>query len=150
MPFLFQFEARSEDCRSCIPMEVRLKLDLCGVKLQLSQWQMLSQEEQRVLADLPFELNDQLVPFREMVKQIVLKNSGTPVSVLPLEPNPPWENKTEIPIRLQERAFKLGCTLKLEQWGTLTPLQRFALIKLVRPGHENQNFLAALLEFGLV
>jgi hypothetical protein len=27
MPFLFQFEARSEDCRSCIPMEVRLKLD---------------------------------------------------------------------------------------------------------------------------
>jgi hypothetical protein len=150
MPFLFQFEASSENCHCCIPMEVRLKLDLCGVKLQLSQWQMLSQEEQRILADLPFELNDQLVPFREMVKQIVLKNSGTPVSVLPLEPNPPWENKTVIPTRLQERAIELGCALNLEQWAALTPLQRFALVKLVRPGHENRNLLLALQEFGLV
>jgi hypothetical protein len=150
MPFLFRFEASSEDCHCCIPMEVRLKLDLCGVKLQVSQWQMLSQEEQHVLADLPFESNDQRTHFWETVKQIVFKNSGIPASVLPLEPNPAWENKTMIPTRLQEMAIELGCALKLEQWARLTPLQRFALIKLVRPGHENRNFLRALQEFGLV
>ena len=82
MPFLFQFEAGSEDCHCCIPMEVRLKLDLCGVKLQVSQWQMLSQEERYVLDDLPFESNDQRMHFRETVTQIVFKSSGTPVSVL--------------------------------------------------------------------
>jgi hypothetical protein len=31
----------------------------------------------------------------------------------------------------------------------LTPLQRFALIKLTRSQHENNNFLPALIEFGL-
>jgi hypothetical protein len=32
MAFLFEFEANSEERHLCIPMEVRLKLDLCGVK----------------------------------------------------------------------------------------------------------------------
>ncbi|NEQ62650.1 MAG: nitrate reductase associated protein, partial [Moorea sp. SIO4A1] len=32
----------------------------------------------------------------------------------------------------------------------LTPIQRFALIKLTRPSHENKNFLPALKEFQLV
>jgi hypothetical protein len=88
--------------------------------------------------------------FRETVKQIVLKNNGTPAAVLALEPHPAWENRMVIPSRLQERSFELGCALELEQWAALTPLQRFALIKLVRPGHENRNFLSALQEFGLV
>jgi hypothetical protein len=150
MAFLFQFEASSEDCNCCIPMEVRLKLDLCGVKLQVSQWQMLSQEERSALADLPYVSNDQLIHFAETVKQIVLKNSGTPTAVLPVEPHLAWENRMVIPSRLQESAFELGCALELDQWAALTPLQRFALIKLVRPGHENRNFLSALQEFGLV
>lgn len=29
-------------------------------------------------------------------------------------------------------------------------LQRFALYKLTRPGHDNDNFLPAMREFGLV
>ncbi|MDA0674030.1 MAG: hypothetical protein O3C67_10055, partial [Cyanobacteria bacterium] len=37
----------------------------------------------------------------------------------------------------------------LEQGAGLIPLQRFALIKLSRPGHENRNFLPACQEFGL-
>jgi hypothetical protein len=39
--------------------------------------------------------------------------------------------------------------LTLQQWASLTPLQRFALIKLSRSGHENSNFLPALQEFQL-
>jgi hypothetical protein len=36
-----------------------------------------------------------------------------------------------------------------EQWAALSPLQRFALIKLSRSSHENSNFLPALKEFQL-
>jgi hypothetical protein len=32
----------------------------------------------------------------------------------------------------------------------LSPAQRFALIKLSRPSHENHNFLPALKEFELI
>jgi len=35
------------------------------------------------------------------------------------------------------------------QWKNLNSLQRFALIKLTRGGHENENFIPALREFGL-
>jgi hypothetical protein len=40
--------------------------------------------------------------------------------------------------------------LSLEQWASLLPLQRFALIKLSRSNHENHNFVPALQEFGLL
>ncbi|MGB0562374.1 MAG: nitrate reductase associated protein, partial [Spirulinaceae cyanobacterium] len=41
------------------------------------------------------------------------------------------------------------CSISLTQWQALRPDQRFALIKLSRPGHENRNFLPAMQEFGL-
>ncbi len=131
-------------------MQVRLKLDVSGVKLQVSQWQLLSRSERDILADLPCTTDDQLMQFRETVKRMALERSGTPASVLPIEANPPWKDRTVIPARLQEKALEFGCALKLEQWAALTSLQRFALIKLVRPGHENRNFVPALREFGLV
>ena len=37
-----------------------------------------------------------------------------------------------------------------EQWAALAPLQRFALYKLTRPGHKNENFLPAMREFTLL
>jgi hypothetical protein len=150
MAFLFQFEANSEERHLCIPMEVRLKLDLCGLKLQVSQWQILSQSQQDALADLPFATSEQLECFREAVKKKVLESSGIPASDLPVATNPPWQDRTNIPARLQAKALESGYLLNLEQWAALTSLQRFALIKWVRPGHENRNFLPALKEFGLV
>jgi hypothetical protein len=44
----------------------------------------------------------------------------------------------------------MGVDLHTQQWSQLTPLQRFALMKLSRKGHENKNFYPALQEFGLV
>ena len=75
------------------PTEVSLKLDLCGLKLKFSQRQILSQEKRCVLAYLPYESSDQPMHYRETVKQIVSKISGTSVPVPPLGPNLHWENK---------------------------------------------------------
>jgi hypothetical protein len=55
-----------------------------------------------------------------------------------------------MPVTLQEKAQEIGITITLTQWENLTPLQRFALIKLSRPGHENKNFPRAIIEFNLV
>ncbi len=38
----------------------------------------------------------------------------------------------------------------LTQWAGLSPLQRFAIFKLTRPGHTNENFVPAMREFGLI
>jgi hypothetical protein len=37
-PVLFEFEQDFVDSLRCIPMAVRFKLDLCGIKVSLRQW----------------------------------------------------------------------------------------------------------------
>ncbi|MDL5056303.1 nitrate reductase associated protein, partial [Geitlerinema calcuttense] len=60
-----------------------------------------------------------------------------------------WLNATEIPQQVQEKTQELNREMTLKAWENLTPVQRFALIKLSRPSHENHNFLPALQEFNL-
>jgi len=50
---------------------------------------------------------------------------------------------------LLKQVQEIGSVLHPEQWRELSILQRFALIKLCRPGHENKNFPIAMKEFGL-
>jgi hypothetical protein len=59
-------------------------------------------------------------------------------------------DESKIPNSILDRATALGINLKLPQWVALSPSQRFALIKLSRPSHENSNFLPALREFNLI
>ena len=51
---------------------------------------------------------------------------------------------------LDQKAKEFNLILTQEKWGTLTSLQRFALLKLCKPGHENKNFSKALKEFNLL
>ncbi len=55
-----------------------------------------------------------------------------------------------IPDTVREKAREFQIEISLEQWQKLPPSQRFALIKLSRPGHENLNFYPALKEFHIV
>jgi len=50
---------------------------------------------------------------------------------------------------LQQQAQLIGSEISIGQWRNLYLLQRFALLKLCRPGHENRNFPIAMKEFGL-
>ncbi|NES20450.1 MAG: nitrate reductase associated protein, partial [Symploca sp. SIO3E6] len=81
---------------------------------------------------------------------LVVAYTGTPASKLAIDPHPPWLDATIIPSSIEEKAQELGISITLSQWESLAPVQRFALIKLSRPSHENKNFLPALQEFGLV
>lgn len=145
----FKFEADFVDSLRCIPMQVRLKLDTCGVKLKLSHWHQFSQEERQNLVELPCNTPAEVRAYRKFIQQLVTDRTGKPASVLPIDPHPAWMDATVIPTSLQEKAREFDLSITLEQWAALTPVQRFALIKLSRPSHENQNFLPAFKEFNL-
>jgi hypothetical protein len=146
----FQFEADFVDNLRCIPMVVRYKLDTCGVKLKLPDWNGFSQAERQQLVDFPCETDVEIANYRQMVHQRVAEHGGDRPKDLPLDPNPEWHNKESIPPSVQEQSRQFNVSLTLQQWDSLTPLQRFALIKLSRSNHENRNFLPALKEFNLV
>lgn len=143
----FQFEASFVESLRCIPMQVRLKLDTCGVKLKLEHWHRLSSAERASLTQLPCTAASGT--YGAYVQDLVTKIQGTPASTLTVDPHPPWHNPAAVPDEVQAQAVAMGATIGLDQWRSLAPLERFALIKLSRPGHENRNFYPALVEFGL-
>jgi hypothetical protein len=150
MANFFEFEADFVDSLRCIPMQVRMKLDTCGVKLKLTHWHEFTQEERQELVERPCFTDPEIQTYKNYVQQVVVKYTGTPASELSIDAHPAWMNATTIPDSIQEKVRELRASITLQQWAALNPAQRFALIKLSRPSHENKNFSPALQEFKLI
>ncbi|BAQ64472.1 nitrate reductase associated protein [Geminocystis sp. NIES-3709] len=150
MKQFFEFEADFVASLRCIPMIVRFKLDTCGVKLKLHHWYNFNHLEKEVLINKPCETFTQIVEYRQYLRDLVYEKTKEYPKDLEILSNPEWLNIDIIPDTIQKKAKEFDYQLTLFQWQKLTPLQRFALIKLSRPSHENNNFLPALKEFELV
>lgn len=149
MPLFFQFEADFVESLRCIPMQVRYNLDSCGVKLKLQHWHQFNPSQREQLVNLPCETMLERQLYRQYLQDWVLAATGQVPSDLPVEDCPAWMVATAVPTIVQEKAQSCDRLISLAQWAGLSPLQRFALIKLSRSSHENANFLPALQEFGL-
>lgn len=150
MTQFFQFEADFVESLHCIPMQVRYKLDTCGIKLKLAQWNQFTKDDRHLLVELPCETAAEVQSYREFLHQLIQERSGTEATDLAIDPAPAWLESKAVPDIVQEKAQQLQVMISAEQWANLTPLQRFALIKLSRSSHENANFFPALQEFHLI
>jgi hypothetical protein len=146
----FQFEADFVDSLRCIPMCVRLKLDTCGVKLKLAEWNHFSPAECQQLVDLPCDREPEIGAYRDYLSKLIFQHTGKAASLMEIAPHPPWHDTREIPDSVIAKATEAGINIELSQWQQLDPIQRFALIKLTRSQHENNNFIPALKEFGIL
>ena len=146
----FEFEADFVEALRCIPMQVRLKLDTCGIKLKLEDWNHFNQTERQILVESPCLTSAEIIDYREQLNQVLIQQTGKPGTDLAVDENPPWMDAGTIPESVSAKAQELDVTISLEQWVLLQPLQRFALIKLSRSSHENKNFLPALHEFRII
>jgi hypothetical protein len=147
--FPFEEEFMENEIR-CIPMVVRFKLDACGIKLKLSEWNLLTLSERNQMMQFPTPEKDELEGFRNLVKQFVVNHTGIAPTDMPVEENPAWMVADQIPANLLEKAKEFNWSLSLNDWQGLSHLQRFVLLKLSRPHHANKNFPKAMKEFGLV
>jgi hypothetical protein len=145
----FKFEEDFVASLRCIPMYVRFKLDAIGLKLKLSHWARLGLEGRRMLAETPCETAEEIDAYRLLLSRLALERTGETLSKLPAGHDSDWEQENT-PERVLARAGEIGVSITQGQWAGLLPLQRFALVKLVRPGHEGHNFEPALRESGLL
>jgi len=134
----------------CIPMIVRFKMDHAGIKLKLAEWSKFSMEERLELAKRPCSSDEQVKSYNEYLAGLVKKYTGKEATVLTIERNPGWANTNEVPVMLNEKLKEFDWLILADQWKGLTNLQRFALVKLCKEGHENVNFPKAMKEFKLV
>lgn len=150
MDHLFQFEQDFVESLHCIPMVVRYKLDTCGVKLKLEHWNKFPQEVRQQLVQNPITTPEEITVYRNLLYEFAEQYSDIPLKDLPIDDHPPWLNSTKLTDIVQQKAEEFGVEITLKHWENLTPLQRFSLLKLSRPSHENKNFLPALREFNIL
>jgi hypothetical protein len=141
----FAFESDFVGTWRCIPLCVRRKLDLIGLKLKLNHWLALSQAQRQALVDWPDEPH-----CLEDLKQHLLTCTATMADgrarLLPPAQSEPWQICSGVPPEVERAAQERGVALSPECWSQLGELGRFALCKLARPGHDHHNLDAALAE----
>jgi hypothetical protein len=144
----FGFEADFVDDLRCIPMAVRRKLDLVGVKLKLVHWSDLDEAERQRLLDWPDD-PEALAALDHWLTQRTAAMAAGVAGRLEPACGAAWQQGDEPPEELLASCQQLGLGLPPHAWGGLDELQRFALVKLSHPGHEHRNLPRAFAEFGL-
>lgn len=145
----FAFEADFTSDLRCIPMAVRRKLDLAGIKLKLKHWSELSEAERQKLvawSDAP----DAIASLRAHLLQRTATLSPGQAGSLPAPRTEPWQQGENWPEAVLASCAQLGLTPKPSGWAELDELERFALVKLSHPGHEHRNLPRALRELMLI
>lgn len=146
--FLFEEDFIEANVR-CIPMLVRFKLDAVGIKLPLETWCKFSVAERRALAIKSCATPEDKSTYHSYLKALINNYTDTTTIDLKINEHPLWADLENVPAALQKKASEFNWFITIKKWKALSNLQRFALLKLFSPGHENKNFQKAMREFGL-
>ena len=122
----------------CIPLCVRRKLDLIGIKLKLTHWQEFNLTEKSKIVNWP-DSRKELLNLKEFLKDKTSNSKYGEAKEIKESINEPWQNNTKVPYKVLKAAQKRGINISDEKWKNLSELDRFAFCKLIRPSHEHNN-----------
>jgi hypothetical protein len=148
-PALFGFEAGMAGTLNGVPMSVRMKLDLCGLKVSLAQWRGLPLAVRQVVLELPCDTVVEIQRARRYFRFIVGAFGLGRVASVCTDARA-WSARGATPAIVGSAMEALGLPrIGSTAWATLSDLRRFTLVKLTRQGHI-RNLQAAIEEFGLL
>ena len=147
---LFEFESDFVASLRCVPMAVRFKLDACGIKLTLRQWSRFTRGDRQDLLIAACESPAEVEAYRAALVALIAWRAGEPARALAEAPCGAWKDADQVPPAVVQQSHLVGLAPPSRaEWGRLTELQRFVLIKLTRDKHDNLNFAPAMIEFGM-
>jgi len=127
-----------------MPLGVRRKLDIAGLKLPLEMWQALSFEERcKLCEEEPDTLGAK--PYAALVHALCRHRPGQLVELPALSTPRPWATP-EAKARVLERSQAAGKPLSPAQWEKLDDERRYILWRLSEARRGPQKLLAALQE----
>jgi len=147
MFYRYRFESEVYPALSRIPLHVRMKLDLTGIKLSLKNWLAFGLEERNVLCHLPVETDEERSVFSSYLNLLSRRYFGEDAALVSPVTEPPWENLDYIPDSVQARGKETDKAVTAEEWRQWNLGQRYALFKLSISKNEPEAFFAALQEF---
>lgn len=125
-----------------MPLALRYRLDVCGLKLSLASWQSLPFSERVLLLSLSFENEDERIIWKAHLKKLVTDFGLQEPMVLAA-----WLDPQEIPNDVAEKLVLFGFQMDVEEWSRFKPMQRYALCKLARGKQAERYLFRAVLEF---
>jgi hypothetical protein len=147
----FDFERDFPRSLRCIPLTIRFNMDRCVIKLSLRQWVRFSPGDRQALLVLPCETSDEIHYYKQHMIAMIADRAKEQAKETVMEAAPAWTNTSEVPEQISRFARSLELDPPtLQQWSELALMQRYALVKLSRGGHDNVNFIPAMREFGLL
>jgi hypothetical protein len=145
----FAFEGDVHETLLTIPLAVRRKLDLSGLKLSLAAWTALSRAERLAVCHLPVESRDDLEIYREALRGFA-ERAGHPVTELESGPADPsaWATGS-VPQAVSARLGEIDEALDPVAWNALSEDARYVLCKLAEARRGPEKLALAFEELGL-
>ena len=99
----FSFEQDFIGNWRCIPLCVRRKLDLVGIKLKLNHWLALEQQQRQQLVDWS-DAPAEWAGFRQHLRDLTVGMADGMVKDLPPAVDAPWQCMDQVPLAIAEAA----------------------------------------------
>lgn len=130
----FEFEREAWQNLELMPMTVRRKLDLLGLKLHLEQWLALSHAERLIVCHFPVELSDERVALADFLREAVKRRAGGELAPVGAGAGGGAAQAAVIPADAARMISELG--LAEDAWKRFDADERYALAKLARKGPD--------------
>ncbi len=124
----FRYEAEYYPTLSRLPLHVRMKLDVTGVKISLNDWLSFNFAERTVLCHLPCASDEEKAVFTAYLDFLSQKYSGAPVQMTEVMDSALWEQQSLVPEPVRKKSAESG-VVTTNEWLGWQSHQRYALYK---------------------
>lgn len=144
---LFLFESHYSMDLQFIPLIIRYRLDLNGLKVGLEAWQKIPTEDRFKLVGIALDSNLDCKNFPELLSLLTKQWFGqNPQAIEPVLPSL-WSDNKEIASCILNRCSSISQPKLALKWKKLSELQRYVLFKLSTSQRQAEAFENALQEF---
>ena len=124
----YDYEAEYYPSLSRLPLDLRHKLDVAGIKISLKDWLAFSFEERTVLCHFPCENDEERQVFTTYLDFLARQYLGKPTGKTEPMDSALWSGSA-VPDAVAQNSSSLGLAVTVTAWRSWPSHQRYALYK---------------------
>lgn len=141
----YNYEAEYYPSLNRLPLDVRRKLDITGIKISLKDWLAFMLEERMVLCHFPCENQEERQVFTTYLDFLARKHLGRPTQKTEPLDNALWSERT-VPDGVTQRSTAIGQKVTLSEWRQWQAHHRYALYKAAVSQNQPEAFEQVLIQ----
>jgi hypothetical protein len=145
MFYRYRYEAEFYPSLSRLPLDVRRKLDITGIKLSLNEWLSFNFAERMVVCHLPCNNAEEQQVLIEYVDFLSRKYRGGPIERIDALDATLW-SPAVLPQAVSEKSAALDRPIDLDQWRSWQSHERYALYKTAVSKNQPEAFEQVLIQ----